>query len=107
MVNPPSGGTVLSNLLASEDSAIRDSVISVLVRGKEQARRLESKGVRVLMFEGFDEDVFIQQTAAEFDGKLKRSSQAAMIRPETWYSCRTHCVRLPYRLCKVAHPGSS
>ncbi|KAK5046277.1 hypothetical protein LTR84_008420 [Exophiala bonariae] len=66
------GGTVLSTLLASKNTGISALSISVLVRRRQQAHLLESKGVRVLMFAGFDDDGVIRQTAAEHDAERKK-----------------------------------
>ncbi|EFQ29652.1 NAD dependent epimerase/dehydratase [Colletotrichum graminicola] len=61
------GGSVLSRLLNSSYSEIRNLDITVLVRKQEQANLLKQKGVEAIVFEGLDDSNFLRKTASEYD----------------------------------------
>lgn len=54
-------------LLSTNDAAIRDAEISVLVRGDEKAKAMTAKGLKTVMFESFDDHDTIKQAASEHD----------------------------------------
>ena len=70
-----SGGTLLTTLLSTQHDVIKAATISVLVRGKDKASVLESKGVRTILFEGFDDSEVIKKAASEHDCKICHTIQ--------------------------------
>ncbi len=65
-----SGGTILSDLVQSQDDAIRKSSISGLVRGEANAKTLSEKGIKAELFSDFDASDEIEKVASEYDGML-------------------------------------
>lgn len=64
------GGSVLSQLLTSFDSPLKDLVIHLLVRSESQAQKLqEAYGNRVhtILWKGLGDTEFIKDTAAQYD----------------------------------------
>ncbi|KAK2060058.1 NAD dependent epimerase/dehydratase [Colletotrichum caudatum] len=61
------GGSVLSQLLNSSYSEIKNLDITALVRKQEQADLLKHKGVEAIVFDGLDDSDFLRRTASEYD----------------------------------------
>jgi uncharacterized protein YbjT (DUF2867 family) len=66
---PLSGGSVLAALQGTKFDVIKNATISVLVRGEDKARALEAKGVKTILFKGFDDSEVIKQAASQHDGR--------------------------------------
>ena len=65
-----SGGSVLAQLLKSDHKSIKDSQISVLIRGEEKAKALNDVGVTAIPFSNLDESDLLEKVASEHDGML-------------------------------------
>ena len=65
-----SGGTILSDLVQSQDDAIRKSSISGLVRGEANAKTLSEKGIKADLFSDLDASDEIEKVASEYDSTL-------------------------------------
>ena len=63
-----SGGTILSDLLESQDAAIRKSAISGLVRGQANVKVLSEKGINAELFSDLDASDEIEKVASGYDG---------------------------------------
>lgn len=61
------GGSVLSTLLVSNNSIVKDLKISVLVRKPEHVTVFEQKGLNVILFAGLDDTDAIKKAASEHD----------------------------------------
>ncbi|KAL2785960.1 hypothetical protein BJX66DRAFT_342579 [Aspergillus keveii] len=64
----------ISALIASQAASVKNASISVLVRGEEQARVLQEKGLRTINFKGFDDDSTIKKAASEHDIVINTAS---------------------------------
>ena len=62
-----SGGTILSDLVNSQDDAIRKSSISGLVRGEVRAKVLSEKGTNAELFSDLDAIDEIEKIAGGYD----------------------------------------
>ncbi len=65
----PSGGSILHQLLGSDDEAIENSQLSVLVRGAARAKAFFKVGVNPILFNSLDETEVLEKTASEHDSK--------------------------------------
>ena len=65
-----SGGTILSDLLESQDAAVRKSAISGLVRGEANVKVLSEKGINAEIFSDLDASDEIEKVATGYDGML-------------------------------------
>ena len=65
----PSGGSILSQLLGSDDEAIENSQLSVLVRGAARAKAFSEVGVNPILFNSLDETEVLEKAASEHDSK--------------------------------------
>lgn len=70
----PSGGTVLTTLLASSELVIKRSSISALVRKEEQAAVLRGLGVNPVLFKGLDDVETLRRAASEHDAVVHTAS---------------------------------
>ncbi|OJJ08877.1 hypothetical protein ASPVEDRAFT_48016, partial [Aspergillus versicolor CBS 583.65] len=61
------GGTVLSTLLNSQDEAVNNASISVLVRNKQQAEVLEQRGVATVQVGDYTDTAAIAELASNYD----------------------------------------
>ena len=66
-LNICSGGTILSQLVNSQDATIRQSSISGLVRGEDKAKILSEKGVNAETFSDLDASDEIEKIASGYD----------------------------------------
>lgn len=62
-----SGGTILSDLVNSQNDFLRKSSISGLVRGEAKAKVLSGKGVNVELFSDLDASDEIEKIAGGYD----------------------------------------
>ncbi len=69
-----SGGSILSQILASSRPAIKDLSISVLVRRQAEADVLAAKGVRPILFKDLDESDVLRKAASEHDVVIHAAS---------------------------------
>jgi uncharacterized protein YbjT (DUF2867 family) len=65
VLTPASGGSVLSTLL--ETGVHKKHFISVLVRGEEKAKALQTQGVTTVLFNDLDDSALLQRIASEHD----------------------------------------
>ena len=70
----PSGGSVLTTLLTSEDAGIKSASISALVRKQEQADKLQQNGVQPILFSGLDDTELLTKVASEHDIVINTAS---------------------------------
>ncbi|KAH7136400.1 NAD dependent epimerase/dehydratase family protein [Dactylonectria macrodidyma] len=68
------GGSVLTTLLQSTNPNIKGSQLSALVRKKEQADLLTTKGVHAIVFDGLDDTAFIREVASKHDIVINTAS---------------------------------
>ncbi|BCS25471.1 NAD-dependent epimerase/dehydratase family protein [Aspergillus puulaauensis] len=61
------GGTVLSTLLNTQDAAIKNASISVLVRNTQQAQVLEEKGISTVQVGDYTDTTAIAELASGYD----------------------------------------
>ncbi|KAF4471049.1 nad dependent epimerase dehydratase family [Fusarium albosuccineum] len=68
------GGSVLAALLKSQDTLVQQLSITALVRKKEQADILNSKGVNTVIFRDLDDSEDLKDLAAEHDVVIHTAS---------------------------------
>ncbi|OJJ02992.1 hypothetical protein ASPVEDRAFT_84460 [Aspergillus versicolor CBS 583.65] len=61
------GGSVLTQFLASENPALKDSTVTTIVRKQEHADNLQRHGVSSILFTGLDDTERLRQIASQFD----------------------------------------
>jgi hypothetical protein len=66
--NPISGGSILTTLLHSDKSAVKNLHISALVRNEAHAKRISELGVTPILFKNLDDVEVIRKAASESDG---------------------------------------
>lgn len=71
---------MLSTLTNSKNESGVDYQISGLVRGQEQAKLLEQKGIKPVLFDDLDASDQLQEIASHFDGKASRSRVKKLLR---------------------------
>jgi nucleoside-diphosphate-sugar epimerase len=68
------GGAVLTTLLNTTRDNLKEVQIAALVRGEDQARVLESKGVKPIVFKSLDETELLTTVASEYDAIIHTAS---------------------------------
>ena len=64
-----SGSSVLAQLLQSNDEAIKNSQLSVLVRGAEKAKAFSDANINPILFNSLDETEILEKAASEHDSE--------------------------------------
>ena len=67
---PTSGGAVLSDILHAKQEHSRSFIVSALVRRRDQAQVLASKGVAPILFNDLNDSEVLTHAASEHDSEI-------------------------------------
>lgn len=87
---------MLARLLSTEYASIKNAEISVLVRGTDKAAVMEAKGIRVMLFNSFDDHSVIKRAASDHDRTVINSPRDPA-HVDNEHSCAAYRLRLPHR----------